>query len=316
MIATAAGQIVSGMIDIHAAGLVHRDLGDGAVTAQWCYSDRHPSRPCPPPSAHHPCTLLLASPFPSSPLLSSPLLSSPLLHTATRNVLVRDFDAQLPGSPSLHHHCTITAPSLQHVSTFASPISGWHVRSILHHHCAITAPSLHHHCFPTMTAPSLHHPCTIHEDNYYGGGNTIPVRWSAPEVHRRRKVRHHGSSNTLARLWPCAQPFPCLTITHARLTPASFLRSRTYSASRSHCGRYTYTTPSQSITAPPLWKMHTGATIPYMLMPNDAGLHVTITVPCPLHHDRTITAPSLYPCCRRDQACDGGREAGAARWLH
>ena len=84
-------------------------------------------------------------------------------------------------APSLHHHCTIAAPSrvsnrhctasLHHHCTpslrgVAEDYGGhgareWEVPA-LHHHCTSTAPALHQHC--TGTAPSLHRHCIITVD--------------------------------------------------------------------------------------------------------------------------------------------------------
>jgi hypothetical protein len=51
----------------------------------------------------------------------------------------------------MHHHRTITAPSLHHHNTINAPSP--------HHHNTITTPSPHHQC--TITAPSQHHHNTI-----------------------------------------------------------------------------------------------------------------------------------------------------------
>ena len=56
--------------------------------------------------------------------------------------------------PSLYRHCHHPCPAQLHASSMRR-VS----RSSLHHHCTITAPSPHHHC--TITAPSLHHPRQI-----------------------------------------------------------------------------------------------------------------------------------------------------------
>ena len=64
-------------------------------------------------------------------------------------------------APSLHCHCTITAPSLLQVGIadardlFNTMKRCDEDRELLCHHCAIiTAPSLRHHC--AIIAPSLH----------------------------------------------------------------------------------------------------------------------------------------------------------------
>ena len=62
---------------------------------------------------------------------------------------------------TVHHHCTITAPSLHHhcrhdnhfVRHLDIHLSGVLICFALNHHCTITAPSQHHHC--TITADEL-----------------------------------------------------------------------------------------------------------------------------------------------------------------